>query len=82
MKCRNGSWTDLVLISVSVVLLFASDFANGEASFAGRDARQRRSHHGVYDLTHTYEMEVMPVVDGGVPLEMGMESHDEGNGAR
>lgn len=34
------------------------------------------------DLTHNLNMERMPLMNGGSPLEMIRETHDDGNGAR
>ena len=37
---------------------------------------------GVFDLTHPLTMETMPVAESGSPLEMSLETHDDGMGAR
>lgn len=69
--------------NVAAFALLALPLVKSDVAFIGRErAPNHNGHHGIYDLTHTYEMDRMPVVDGGIPLEMGIESHDEGNGAR
>ena len=37
---------------------------------------------GVFDLTHPLAMDTMPVAESGSPLEMSLETHDDGMGAR
>ena len=37
---------------------------------------------GVFDLTHPLRMDTMPVAESGSPLEMSLETHDDGMGAR
>ena len=37
---------------------------------------------GVFDLTHPLTMDTMPVAESGSPLEMSLETHDDGMGAR
>ena len=61
-------------------------------------ARKRHGHHrhrqhgkrtstlpgglGVFDLTHPLTMDTMPVTESGSPIEMSLETHDDGMGAR
>ena len=37
---------------------------------------------GVFDLTHPLAMDTMPVTESGSPVEMSLETHDDGMGAR
>ena len=37
---------------------------------------------GVFDLTHPLTMDTMPVTESGSPIEMILETHDDGMGAR
>ena len=37
---------------------------------------------GVFDLTHPLTMDTMPVTESGSPIEMSLETHDDGMGAR
>lgn len=43
---------------------------------------RRSSSSQMFDLSHTFVMDRMPLAQGGIPLEMSVETQDEGYGAR
>ena len=72
------NWMSLL----TLVALAAFESASGRVHHGNNNAHVASRKMSIFDLSHSFSMDRMPVAEGGSPMEMNMETHDDGHGAR